>query len=174
MSSIDRFRDRKAQIEAGTGFDTEDLISTLYRKQGLEEIRILVATKGGHSLVLIRTMKREGDIWMTSRWISIVPDQIEAVLDGLDKAGIHYLSVAGAPEDTLPTFPISCGDAGDLTVKLDRYNGYFNIKITRRTGNDWAIIRPNEIEEVIAALLNAYDRITGSHTEGPIEEEVPF
>ena len=173
MTDLDRFRNRKPQTVADGAFDSEELITTIFHKSNTEEIRILTTTKGHRHFVCIKTLKRDGDSWLISRSITISMSQIESILDGLDKVSIHYISLAGAPEEALPAFPLSYGGSENILVKLDRYNGNFNIKITMKFGKDWAMLYPEDIEDMITALVEAHDRIKAiSSEESNLEDPI--
>gem|GEM_PF-3976639 len=73
--------------------------------------------------------------------------------------------MANIPEEDVPVMPLLCSSSGEVHVKLDRFNGFFNIKISKTTGSEFAVFGPSEIEPMIKALVAAYD-----YAQSPADE----
>ena len=166
MSGIDRFRKRESSnisISEPT-FESEEIIESISRKRGAEELRIIVGQTREQSFVLIRTVRLEVSSWIPVRSIWFKPEHLEGVLDGIDQAAIRYGSMACIPEEDLPVMPLLCSGPREVQVKLDRFNGFFNIKISKATGSEFAVFSPSDIEPMITALVAAYDHTQGNAT----------
>jgi hypothetical protein len=176
MTGIDRFRNRKTSngTDFASSFDSEKLIDFISRKRGSEELRIIVGQKQQRSYLLIRTVRQEGGNWLPIRSICFMPDQLEGILNGVDQAAIRHGSIANIPEEDLPAMPLLCGGAGEVQVKLDRFNGFFNIKISKVTGNEFVVFGPPDIEPVIKALVAAYDHTQGNAPETGHSQDFDF
>jgi len=172
--SLDRFRNRKTKGDDGLPYDTEILIKSFSRKAGAEEARVILATMGNDSHVLINIMKNEGSDWIKSRGITFGSEYIEPILDGIDQALTQYRVLVGTNEDALPSFPIVCGNVDDLTIKLGRFNGYYNINLNKKCDDSWANLRPGEVEGFIEALVEVSDRINGASGNRGDQGEIPF
>ena len=165
---IDRYRNRPLQ---GIGdWVSEEIVASIPRKA--EELQVILGRIGDTRMVAVQNVKMEGATGVPARSISVAHDQIVGVLEGLDAAGTQYRKLSGVPEDELPVFPMVCGDKGGIAVKLDRHNAFFNIKLSKKMNQEWAILRPNEVEDVIRALVTAYDRLRSASPEAA--EDLPF
>lgn len=167
-SPIDRFRTRQHPAPNAVDWDREELISAVHRKG--EELQILICQKGSGTAVVMRNVKVEGSTRIPVRSVSLTSEQIVEALSGIDAAYIRHREITAGDQGDLLSFPFICREGCGLVVKLDRHNNFFNIKVAKKANNEWAILRPNEVEEVIAALVKSYDRISTA----AIQEELPF
>ena len=176
MSSLDKFRNRKFETDSlgESHWVVDKTLAVISRKRGEEELRIASGKAESTWLAGIQTFQKLGNDWIEARRITFTAEQIEALLEGLDQASIRYQSLASIPEEGLPKLPLLCGEASDLQVRLDRFKGYFNIKLSKRSGPEWAVISPADVDPMIDGLVQAYDRLIGNASIINNDSDLPF
>ena len=176
MSAVDKFRNRKSEANplSESHWVVDKTLAVISRKRGEEELRIATGKTESTWLAGIQTFQKQGNDWIPVRRITFQAEQIEALLEGLDQASIRYQSLASIPEEDLPKLPLLCGEASDLQVRLDRFKGYFNIKLSKRSRPEWAVISPADVDPMIAGLVQAYDCLTGKTTIINDDADLPF
>ncbi len=176
MSSLDKFRNRKSEASSlrEPQWVVDKTLAVISRKRGEEELRITTGKTEGTWLAGIQTFQKQGNDWIEARRLTFPVGQIEALLESLDQASIRYQSLASIPEEDLPKLPLLCGEASDLQVRLDRFKGYFNIKLSKRSGPEWAVISPADVDPMIDGLVQAYDRLTGKAPVVNDDSDLPF
>lgn len=176
-STVDRFRNRKPLIPPadGRGWDTEEVLFSSPYEDSAEGLQVLLCKKRDTSVAVIRTSGIEEASKIRLCPITLGLAHIEGVLEGMATASIWHHELLGVmPEDIPNPPPLVCHAAGDVVVKLRQDNGFFTIRIFMKRTLRCAFIRPYEIEGVIAALVQAHDRISGSQGSGIASESLPF